>query len=78
LTRLGCRCVTVGSVYLKRLEAPTTAAAIETLCEELIQFKETERGPSGKTPSTNDDAAMALIMCCYWSFCIRANGMFKV
>ena len=73
----GGRCITIGSIYLKRLEAPTATAAIDILRDELVQFKETDKGPSGKTPSTNDDAAMALIMACYWSFCVRASGMFQ-
>ena len=43
----------------------------------LREFKETSRGPSGKSANTNDDAAMALIMAVYWSFSIRATEMFR-
>lgn len=59
------------------MREPSVFDAIETLAAELKEFKETEKGPSGKTNSDNDDSAMALILNVYWSYCIRANEMFE-
>lgn len=71
------RCVTIGAVHLKRTTLPSIDASLKTLRESLIEFKETENGPSGKTANTNDDAAMALIILVYWSHCVRATQMFN-
>lgn len=58
------------------MRAPSIDDALTTLASELKEFKETEKGPSGKTNSDNDDSALALILNVYWSYCIRANEMF--
>jgi hypothetical protein len=71
------RCVTIGAVHLRRMQAPSLESALETLRTGLIEFKETPKGPSGKTASNNDDSAMAFILNVYWSYCVRATQVFS-
>ena len=65
---------TVGPVFLTRYEHPTPDVALDLLRAELIGFRETPKGPSGKSSDRNDDLAMAFLLGLYWSYCIRATA----
>ena len=64
--------VTMGPVHLLGAVDPTVKATKELLRDELVQFKDDEKGKvSGKTSETNDDMAIAVL----WAVKYSANIM---
>lgn len=67
------RMTVVGAVHMKQYTNPKREDVVATLIASLGAFHETEKGEvTGKTSSTNDDLAMALLLAVYWSHTIKA------
>lgn len=64
--------VVMGPIHLLAPITPSRQQTLSTLKNSLAAFKDNEKGKiSGKTPTTNDDAAMSLIMALSHSNTIR-------
>jgi len=61
------RCVTIGPIHQKSYVTPSLQNVLQTMREELYQWRNTDKGPSGKSSSTEDDMSIAFMLNAYWS-----------
>lgn len=57
---------TMGPMHLSSPQEPSRRSVVELLRDELVQFKDTDKGVTGKTVDTNDDLAMSIIQGVKW------------
>jgi hypothetical protein len=65
------RCCTIGAIHRESYTTPSLAAVLETMTSEMLQWKNTPKGPTGKSSTTEDDMSIALKMVCFWSQSIK-------
>lgn len=69
--------VVVGNVHLIHEPTPTQDSIIDVLAKQLLNYRETDKGPSGKGDGDNDDMATALILLMYWDYTVDSTGFYK-
>jgi len=65
------RCCTIGAIHKLSYTTPTLTETLECMTEQMLQWKNTPKGPSGKSSTTEDDMSIALKMVCFWSHSIK-------
>jgi len=79
--RVYTKMVTLGPIYAQNPITPTIDETMIALRDSLVQFKDVDKKITGKTSSTNDDLAMALLIGMERSHSLemrRARGEYEI
>lgn len=67
------RCVTIGSVYKPKYTTPSLQDILYLMCTQLYNWRNTNKGPSGKAANNEDDMSLTGMMVPYWSNSLKLS-----